>query len=144
MNFSIAFNTRFIFTLEQDLNKLFESKTKVNTTAEPDPKMIVYEAPFISYPQIKLNENFEVYFKSTLRSKKALRTGIQMMPYQQPFEINVSTQSIGVNRQFSFLDVSLVYDKNDQHKTIYDSYNVEVAAQKIKSLRIIIDICTNK
>ena len=144
MNFSIAFNTRFIFTLEQDLNKLFESKTKVNTTAEPDPKMIVYEAPFISYPQIKLNENFEVYFNSTLRSKKALRTGIQMMPYQQPFEINVSTQSIGVNRQFSFLDVSLVYDKNDQHKTIYDSYNVEVAAQKIKSLRIIIDICTNK
>ena len=91
----------------------------------------------MSYPLIKLNENFEVYFNATLRSKKALRTGIKMTPYQQPFEISAGTQSInvgfiGANKQFAFLEISLVYDKSDQHKTIYNSYNVEVAGQRIK------------
>ena len=55
-----------------------------------------------------------------------------MTPYQQPFEISAGTQSInvgfiGANKQFAFLEISLVYDKSDQHKTIYNSYNVEVA-----------------
>ena len=64
-----------------------------------------------------------------------------MTPYQQWFEINVGSQSLVVNfvgteRQFAFLEFSLVYNKSDQHKTIYDSYNVEVATQKKKSLKI--------
>ena len=64
-----------------------------------------------------------------------------MTPYQQSFEINVGLQSLVVNsvaanRQFAFLELTLVYDKSDQHKTIYDSYNVEVASEKIKSLKI--------
>ena len=64
-----------------------------------------------------------------------------MTPYQQSFEINVGMPSINVNfvgsnRQFTFLEVSLVYDKSDQHKTICDSYNLELAASKIKSLKI--------
>ena len=141
VNFPISFDTRFIFTLEQDLNKLFESKVKINPIAEPDAKIIICKASFISYPQIKLNENFEVYFNSILRSKKALRTGMQMTPYQHSSEINVGTQSINVgfisaNRQFAFLEVLLVYDKSDRHKTIYDSYNVELAAPQKKSLKI--------
>ena len=118
VNFPIAFGMRFIFTLEQDLNKLFKSKAKASPIPEPDAKIIIYEASFISYPQIKLNENFDVYFNAILKSKKALRTGIQMTPYQRSSEINVGTQSInagfiGANRQFSFLEVSLVHDKSD-------------------------------
>ena len=59
----------------------------------------------------------------------------------QSFDINVGLQSlvvnfVGANRQFTFLELSLVYDKSDQHKTIYDSYNLEVTTQKIKSLKI--------
>ena len=109
VNFSIAFDTRFIFTLKQDLNKWFESNARVNPIPEPDAKIIIYEAPFISYPQIKLNENFEVYFNATLRTVK------QMITYQQSFEINVGMQSInvgfiGANRQFAFLEISLVYN----------------------------------
>ena len=82
-----------------------------------------------------------MYFNSVLRSKKALRTGIKMTPYQQPFEINVGSQSlvvnfVGANRQFEFPELSLVYDKSDQHKTMYDSNNVEVATQKIRSLKL--------
>ena len=64
-----------------------------------------------------------------------------MKPYQQSFQINVGTQSLninftGANRQFVFLEVSLVCSKRDQHKTCYSRYNLEVAAQKIKSLKI--------
>ena len=92
-------------------------------------------------PQIKLEENFEVYFNSTLKTKKSLRTGTRMTPYQQSFEINIGTQSInvnsvGTNRQFAFLEVSLVYNRKDQHKTTCNNYNAEIAAAKIQSLKI--------
>ena len=56
-------------------------------------------------------------------------------------KINTGIQSFivdfkGANKQFSFLEISLVYDKNDQHNTFYDSYNVEIAATKIGCLRL--------
>ena len=59
-----------------------------------------------------------------------------MTPYQQSFEINTAMQSVNVNfidsnRQFLFLEISLVYNKSDQHNTIYDSYDVETTATKI-------------
>ena len=38
------------------------------------------------------------------------------------------------DRQLDLLEVSLVYDKSDKHLTIYDSYNVECAVQKPKSV----------
>ena len=68
--------------------------------------------PFISYPEIQLNENFEVYFNSVLRSKHVLRTRIKMIAYQQSFETNVRLQSlvanfVGGSRQFAFLELSL-------------------------------------
>ena len=82
--------------------------------------------------------NFEVYFNSSLRSKKFLRTGIKMTSYQQSFEISTGMQSvnvnfIGSNRQFLILEISLVYNKSDRHQTIFDSY--EIAATKLQSLK---------
>ena len=55
--------------------------------------------------------------------------------------MNVGTQSInvnfqGANRQFAWLEISLVYDKSDQHQTIYDSYGAEVAATQVQSLTL--------
>ena len=122
------------------MKRFFESNAKVDNVPQPDAKIIIYEAPYICYPQIKLQENLEVYSNSSLRAKKALRTGIRMTPYQQSFEINTGTQSIYVNfvsanRHFALIEVSLVYDKSDQDKTIYDSYNVEITV-KIQSLKI--------
>ena len=49
---------------------------------------------------------------------------------------SINVGFIGTNKQFAFLEISLVYDKSDQHKTIFNSYNVEIAAEKIKSLKI--------
>ena len=43
---------------------------------------------------------------------------------------------LGANRQFDWLEISLVYDKSDKHTTIYDSYNVEMASKKIKSVKL--------
>ena len=74
------------------MNRLLESNAKFNPIPQPDAKIIIYEAPYISYPQTELDENFEVYFNSTLSAKKALRTGIRMTPYQEFFEINISTK----------------------------------------------------
>ena len=96
INFPISFNTRYTFTLEWDLSSSFESK-KVHPISEPDAKIIIFERPFISYPDIKLNENFEVYFNTVLRSKKVLRKGIKMTHYQLPFDFNVGLQSLVLN-----------------------------------------------
>ena len=70
-----------------------------------------------------------------------LRTGVKFSPYQQSFEVNIGTQSInvnfqGANRQFAWIEISLVYEQSDQHQTVYDSYDAELAATKIKSLKL--------
>ena len=60
---------------------------------------------------------------------------------QKTYKINVGQDSIdveflGANRQFDWLEIFLVHDKTEKHTTIYDSYNQEVAAQEIKSLKL--------
>ena len=66
--------------------------------------------------------------------------GAQKTPLQKTCEISVGQDSLdveftGLNRQFDWLEISIVHDKSDRHTTIYDSYNRELAAQIIKSLR---------
>ena len=39
-------------------------------------------------------------------------------------------------KQFSFLKILLVYDRSDQHLSIYDSYNPELVATHIKSIKL--------
>ena len=53
----------------------------------------------------------------------------------------ISSDSINIdlsdsNRKFEWLEISIVYDKSDKHTTIYDSYNVELAAKYIKSVKL--------
>ena len=40
------------------------------------------------------------------------------------------------NRQFDWIELSLVYDKSEKHTTIYDRYNVELASKAIKLVRL--------
>lgn len=42
----------------------------------------------------------------------------------------------GCNRQFDWLETSLVYDKSDKHLTIYNSYNAECMARMIKNIEL--------
>ena len=107
----------------------------------PNAQSLYHDAPYIFYQQISVDDNYQTYFNTTLRSKMVLRTGVQFSPYQQSFEVNIGTQSInvnfqGANRQFAWIEISLVYEQSDQQQTVYDSYDAELAATKIKSLKL--------
>ena len=151
VNLPTAFDTKFIFHLEQKLGKLFESKARLPNktsgvaadlpTTDPDANIYFNSTPYIQHEIFKLNDTFDAYLRKTLQSKRVLRTGIKPSPYQKTYEINVETQTAviefkGVNKQFSFLEISLVYDKSEQHNSVYDSYNAELAATHITSVQL--------
>ena len=82
----------------------------------------------------------DIYLSGILRSEQALRMGVLPSPYQQEFEIATGTQSLtvtfkGAQRQFEWLEISLVYDKSYQQLTIYDSYDLDLATKLIKSVK---------
>ena len=41
----------------------------------------------------------------------------------------------GAQRQFDWIEISIVYDDSYQHTTVYDSYDLEVAAKLIKTIK---------
>ena len=67
--------------------------------------------------------------------------GAQKTPIQKIYEIQKGSDSLnveflGANRQFDWIEISIVPDKSDKHTTTYDSYNREIAAQLIKTLKL--------
>ena len=69
-------------------------------------------------------------------SKKILRMGVQ-----KTYEIfagsdGINIEFLGSNRQFAWLEISLVYNKSDKYTPVYDSYNVELAAKYTKKYSI--------
>lgn len=67
--------------------------------------------------------------------------GIIKTPYQKNYEKQIGSQEFTVDfkesdRQFDWLEVSLVYDKSDKHLIIYDSHNGECVVQKIESVEL--------
>ena len=69
------------------------------------------------------------------RTKLELEFRIKPTPYQKFFELVVENFQ-AANKQFSFLKIPLVYDRSDQHRSVYNSYNTELANTKIKSVRL--------
>ena len=143
VNFPIKFDTKFNFNCETNNTKLFESKKKVQQvpTTQPDAKIIFQKTLYIKYEQIELNDNFRKYIEASLKLKRILRTGIMPSPYLKTYETNTGIQSYvvefkGANKQFSFLEISLVYDKSGQHNTLYNSYNAELAATFVGSIKL--------
>ena len=121
------------------MNRLFQTNAKAAVANEPDAQIIFHDMPHISYPQITLDDIFLVYFNGILRSCGALKTGVISSPFQQSFEIIAGTQSLKVNfrglhKQIEWLEISLVFDKSNQHQTVYDSYNVELPAKYVQLL----------
>ena len=96
-------------------------------------------APYLQYERIELDPNFRAYLESTLTANSFLRTGIQKTPYQKMFIVNISSQShvvdfMGATKPFSFISISLVYNKSDQHRNVNNSYNVKLARKSIKTI----------
>ena len=145
VNQPIRFNTKWRITFEQDMQRLFEAKTNLGAAAGlpdiVDAKIILKSTPYLLYTQFKLDTNFRNYLETALVSESKLRTGIQKTPYQKSYELIAGAQSRTINfnnalKQFSFLEISLVYDRSDKHLSIYDSYNAEVASTQIKSIKL--------
>ena len=141
VNFAVTTDTKIVLSLERNMNKLFQSNKKL--AAIPDnPKAFinVYDRPYISYQEINLTQQASLYGTGILRSETALRQGVLPAPFQQEFEISTGTQNFtctfkGAQRQIDWLEISIVYGNSYHHSTIYDSYDVELAAKLIKTIK---------
>ena len=74
-------------------------------------------------------------------SENHLRTGLKITPLQKSYEMTAGSQSRTIMfnntfKQFSFPEILLVYERSNQHISIYNSYNAEVAANQIKSIKL--------
>ena len=128
-------------TLQSEMKKLFESKKKFTDIGASGVQTVFLKAPFFQYKQLLLKKHFYQYLKTILISSKVLRMGIQKTPYQKTYEVQIGSQELtvyfkGSDRQFDWLEVSMVNYKTDKHLAIHNSYNPECAAQKIKSLQL--------
>ena len=141
VNFAIKTETKILMTLQRDLNKLFETTVKAtNIPLSPDAVIFFYDRPYISYQELNLTQTANIYLMGILRSETALRQGVLESSYQQLFEINTSTQSFtctfkGAQRRFNWLIITLVYDTSYQHATIYDTYDLELAAKLMQNIK---------
>ena len=93
----------------------------------------------IQYEQLTLDTNFRQYLETILFSAKVLRIVVQKTAYQKTNKLQAGSQDFmvdfqGANRQFDWIEISLVYDKRDKHLTAYDSYNAECVSQFLKPL----------
>ena len=145
VNQPIRFNTHWRLTFETSISKLFESKKNqaavITRPTTMDANIILDSAPYLLYHQFNLDDSFRTYLQGALISENDLRTGLQKTLLQKSYEMVVGSQSRTVTfnnifKQFSFLEMSLVYDRSDQRLNIYDSYNAEVAATHIKSIKL--------
>ena len=144
VNQPVKFNTKWHLTFETDYQRLFESKANQANDALPDSvdaKTILTSTPYILCEQFKLDDNYRTYLEGIMMSNNVLRTGIQPTPYQKSCEMVRGSQNRTVTfkasaRQFSFLEFLLVYDSSEQHKSIYDCYNAEVATVQMSLIKL--------
>ena len=145
INFPTKIDYRIKLFLKTDMTRLFQSRkvlaASTTSAPAPDAEILFTRAPFIQYEQILLDKNFRQHLGTIMVSKKIIRMGAQKTPLQKTYKIKQGSDSLnveflGANRQFDWLEISMVNDKSDKHSTIYNSYNRELAAQKIKTLQL--------
>ena len=144
VNTPIKFNTKWCSTFETNMRKLFESKTNQGADGLPntvDAKIIINSTVYLLYYQFDLDYVYRTYFESAMVSENLLKIGIKKTPLQKSYELVRGTQSKttmfnNAFKQFLFLEISLVFDRSDHHLSIYDSYNVEVAATHLKTIKL--------
>ena len=119
VNQCFKFSTKYILTLEIDMQKLFETNTNQTVDALPrsvNADIIFTSAPYIMYKQFKLDYNFRTYLEGVTLSEHVFRTGVKPIPYQKFFKLVTGTESRitdfqAANKQFSFLAILLVSSK---------------------------------
>ena len=144
INFHTKTDYRIKLFLERNMDRFFESRKVLAANASVpnvDAQIIFTRAPFVQYEQILLDKNFKQHLETITVSKKILRMGAQKTLIQNFYEIqkgldSLNVELLGANRQFDWIETSIVPDKSNKHTTIYDSYNREMSAQLIKSLKL--------
>ena len=65
VNFSMKTDTKFLFTFERNMNKLFESTKKLAAIrSEPEALIQFHDRPYIAYQEITLTQNFDISVES--------------------------------------------------------------------------------
>ena len=66
--------------------------------------------------------------------------GVQKTPIQKYTKYarsdSINIDILGSNRQFDWLEISIVFDKSDKHTTVYDCHNVKLTAKYIQSMKL--------
>ena len=93
--------------------------------------------PFVQYEQILLDKNFRQHLETILVSEKILRMGAQKRPIQKTYEIqkgsdSLSVEFLGANRQFDWIEISIVPDKNKGIDNILSIFKFGVSKIKNK------------
>ena len=130
INFPTKIDYKVKLHLEKDMKRLSESRKVLASGSAlpmPDVKIIFTKAPYIQYEQILLDKNFRQYLETIMVSKKIIRMGTQKTPLQKTYEINIGQDSIdidflGANRQFDWIELSLVYDKTNKISKAFQFY----------------------
>ena len=139
INFSTKIDMKIRLTLKTDMKKLFESdrnhmgnpKTgKLATSTDPndfepdaipptpDLQIVLLKAPMIQYEQLTLDTNFRQYLETMLFSlrfyeRECKKHHTKKLTGSQDFTVDFQ----GANRQFDWIEISLVYEKNDKYFT---------------------------
>ena len=108
-------------------------KQKSDNSTEIDSDLITVNNFFVHF--------FRQHLGTIMVLKKILRMGAQKTLLQKTYEISTGTDSLNVefldsNRQFDWLEISIVPDKSNKQTTIYNSYNRELASQEIKTSKL--------
>ena len=108
----------------------------------PDASIEFWDRPYIDYQEITLTSVWESYLKEILSNENAVRMGVLPNPFQQTFQVATGARTISVDfqgayREINWLEISLVYDKSYAHETVYDSYDLELAANLIESIKFV-------
>ena len=138
INFTTKIDYQVKMFLETNMDKLFESKKVLASGAaipEVDAEILFTKAPLVQYKQILLDKNFRQRLETIMVSKKILRMGAQKTPIQKNYKIQKGSDLLNVeflvaNRQFDWIEISIIHDKSNKHTTIYDSYNRKMAEKK--------------
>ena len=140
INFPTKIDHRIKLFLETNMDKLFESRKSLATTAKitnVDAEIIFTKVPFVQYEQILLDKNFRQHLETILVSEKILRMGAQKRPIQKTYEIqkgsdSLSVEFLGANRQFDWIEISIVPDKNKGIDNILSIFKFGVSKIKNK------------
>ena len=140
INFPTKIDHRIKLFLETNMDKLFESRKSLATTAKitnVDAEIIFTKVPFVQYEQMLLDKNFRQHLETILVSEKILRMGAQKRPIQKTYEIqkgsdSLSVEFLGANRQFDWIEISIVPDKNKGIDNILSIFKFGVSKIKNK------------